>query len=103
MYSKPQQDILKFLATYLKETPSEVIAQEIKAISAIPYAGATAAHYFANFHKYYQGEAFDLPETVISAKGMDITLSTKAYKLALTTYTHLLPYNLLQFQSINLI
>jgi hypothetical protein len=101
MYSKQQQDILNFLATYLKETPPEVVAQEIKAISAIPYAGATAAHYFANFHKYYHGEAFEVPETVISAKGMDLTLSMQGYKWALTTYTHLLPYNLLQFQSVN--
>ncbi|MEO0043644.1 MAG: hypothetical protein RL329_3092 [Bacteroidota bacterium] len=51
MYSKQQQDILNFLAAYLKETPPEVIAQEIKAISAIPYAGATAAHYFESFPK----------------------------------------------------
>jgi hypothetical protein len=102
MYSKKQQDILNFLKVYLKETPLSVIQEEVNAISAIPFVGATADHYFANFHKYYQGEAFDLPETVISAKVMDLTFSTKAYKLALTTYTNVLPYNFLQFQSLNL-
>lgn len=100
MYSEIQQDILKFIDDYLKETPKEVLQKEAEAIRQLNFAGATAKDYFEYFDKFYHGEVVEVSKKMISTKIIPLTVATKNYKLVLKGYQsrHLLPYNTLPHQ-----
>ncbi len=50
-----QDDTLRRLEEYFKNTPKEIIDRDIAKIDAMKVEGPTAKEYFLNFNKYYFG------------------------------------------------
>lgn len=50
-----QDDTLRRLEEYFKNTPKEIIDRDIAKIDAMNFPGPTAKEYFLNFNKYYFG------------------------------------------------
>lgn len=88
MYSKSQIEILAFLDNYLKETSAENVQKDIQEISMLKFKGTSAKEYFTNFHKYYQNEILNIPETKISVVISFYSLSTLDKPFRKELYRH---------------
>ncbi|MFT5917171.1 MAG: hypothetical protein ACJAWV_002149 [Flammeovirgaceae bacterium] len=51
------EELMEFLDDYLKNTPKNIIENDINQISSRKFEGATAEDYFKNFHENYQNIA----------------------------------------------
>lgn len=66
-YKKSIHDgIMAFLHDYLSETPTDIVQQEIAAISKLEFTGTSARDYFLDYHKHYLG--VEIPVNVVSSK-----------------------------------
>lgn len=80
MYNKSQIDILAFLDNYLKESSTDNVQKHIREVSLLKFEGTSAKEYFANFHKYYQNDDLNIPETKISLVTIDLYSLLKVRK-----------------------